>query len=272
MAGRGGRNRRGRSWWGRVGFLVLLVVVIVVVVVVVRGGGEFGGVRLPNPLDSPTAPPPASTPPAGGDPSGPATPPGPAAGSLRAAVDGLPVAAEDRTGYARERFQHWIDADRDGCDTRREVLIGEAITPPTVGPRCALSGGQWRSYYDDKVWTDPNDLDIDHMVPLAEAWDSGASAWSDEQRRAYANDLDDPRALVAVTDNENQTKADQDPAEWMPPLASATCLYIGEWVAVKLRWQLTVDTAEKTALSRIAATCPDEPITVTLAAQGVPPP
>jgi hypothetical protein len=142
-------------------------------------------------------------------------------------------------------------------------LIAEATTPPEVGSRCALVGGQWYSYYDDATWTEQTDLDIDHMVPLAEAWDSGASDWTTAQRRAYANDLGDERSLVAVTDNENQSKADQDPATWMPPYEPARCTYLGEWVTVKLRWQLTVDTPEKEALATLADSCPDVTITFT---------
>ncbi len=149
------------------------------------------------------------------------------------------------------------------CNTRKEVLIAEATTPPEVGSRCALVGGQWYSYYDDATWTEQTDLDIDHMVPLAEAWDSGASDWTTAQRRAYANDLGDERSLVAVTDNENQSKADQDPATWMPPYEPARCTYLGEWVTVKLRWQLTVDTPEKEALATLADSCPDVTITFT---------
>jgi hypothetical protein len=206
----------------------------------------------------------------GGPPTAPVTPsPGAGtaapgeAGLLRGAVAGLPVAAEDRTGYARERFELWVDDDHDGCDTRHEVLIAEATTAPSLGARCALTGGAWRSYYDDRVWTDPDDLDVDHLVPLAEAWESGASAWTDARRRAYANDLDDPRTLVAVTDELNQAKGDRDPAEWLPPSPSAICRYIAEWVAVKLRWHLGVDVGEKNTLARLAGTCPDTPITVT---------
>ena len=112
---------------------------------------------------------------------------------------------------------HWIDENRDGCHTRKEVLIAEATIAPLVGPRCTIVGGQWYSYYNNTTEYEQGDLDIDHMVPLAEAWDSGASAWTTAQRRAYANDLGDERPLVAVTDNENQTKADQDPATWIPP-------------------------------------------------------
>lgn len=123
-------------------------------------------------------------------------------------------------------------------------------------------GGQWYSYYDNVTWTQQTNLDIDHMAPLAEAWDSGASAWSTAQRRACANDLGDERSLVAVTDNENQSKADEDSTTWMPPYEPARCFYISEWVTVKLRWRLTVATAEE-ALTTWAENCPDVTITFT---------
>ena len=185
--------------------------------------------------------------------------------TLGAGVAGLPVATEIRTGYDRDLFPHWIDADGDGCNTRYEVLIAEAVTSPGVGSGCTLFGGRWYSYYDNAYWTLPADLDIDHFVPLAEAWDSGARTWTTTQRRSFANDLGDYRSLVAVTDNVNQAKGDQDPATWMPSYGPARCRYVGEWLAVKLRWRLTVDTAERNALVSLANACPNVTITVTRA-------
>ncbi|MFJ3840553.1 hypothetical protein ACIPY6_34305 [Streptomyces sp. NPDC090054] len=90
------------------------------------------------------------------------------------AVSALPLAVEDRTGYQRTSFRHWNSGDlpADGCNTRQEVLLAEAIGYPPVGPGCTLTGGVWWSYYDDREVTVAGALDIDHMVPLAEAWDS----------------------------------------------------------------------------------------------------
>jgi hypothetical protein len=182
---------------------------------------------------------------------------------LTTAIADLPVAREVRTGYSRDLFPHWVDADGDGCSTRNEVLISEADDPVSVGSGCSLSGGRWYSYYDAVSWTNPSDLDIDHLVPLAEAWDSGARSWSTATRQAYANDLGDPRSLVGVTDNVNQAKGDQDPREWLP--THQQCRYLREWVAVKHRWRLRVDSGEKSALSSIASGCTNSTITVTLA-------
>jgi hypothetical protein len=174
---------------------------------------------------------------------------------LADAVGRLKTAAESRTGYERDKFHLWIDADHDGCDTRAEVLIAEAVKKPRQGEDCKLTGGTWRSYYDDKTVTVARKLDIDHVVPLAEAWDSGASKWSAERLEQYANDLDAERSLVAVSLGPNRTKGDKDPAEWMPPAKDATCTYATDWVTTKLRWKLTADRAEQKALRAIAADC-----------------
>ena len=159
----------------------------------------------------------------------------------------LAVATEIRTGYDRDLFPHWIDADSDGCNTRYEVLIAEAVVTRRRSARRARSaGGRWYSYYDNRSLDRAADLDIDHVVALAEAWDSGARNWTTSRRRAYANDLGDGRALIAVTDSVNQAKGDRDPATWMPSYAPARCRYVGEWVAVKIRWRLTVDVPRRT--------------------------
>ncbi|NJC69249.1 HNH endonuclease [Planosporangium thailandense] len=184
---------------------------------------------------------------------------------LRTAVSRLVVASEVHTGYNRALFPHWIDADHNRCNTRNEVLIAEATTKPKVSSTCALSGGRWYSYYDNRYWTRTSDLDIDHVVPLAEAWESGARQWTTSRRQAYANDLGDSRTLAAVTDNVNQSKGDRDPAAWMPPYAGARCRYLGDWVAVKIRWRLTVDRAEKAALTSWANKCANTTIRVTYA-------
>jgi hypothetical protein len=179
---------------------------------------------------------------------------------LNTAIGSLTVATEVRTGYLRSKFKHWVDADGDGCSTRLEVLDIESETSVTCSN---LSGGRWFSYYDRVSWTDSGRVDIDHMVPLAEAWDSGARSWTAAQREAYANDLGDYRTLVGVTDTVNQSKGDQDIAEWLP--TNDRCRYLREYVAVKIRWRLTVNSGEKTAMQNLAAGCSNLTITVTRA-------
>ncbi|MEJ7832497.1 MAG: HNH endonuclease family protein [Nocardioides sp.] len=187
-------------------------------------------------------------------------------GDLPAGVRSLRLAIEVRRGYDRDLFRHWVDRDSDGCDTRDEVLIAEATTGPSVGDDCTLSRGSWTSYYDAASTRDSSTLDIDHMVPLAEAWDSGARAWNAGTRERFANDLGDVRSLVAVTASANRSKSDQDPVEWMP--AREGCRYVRQYVAVKIRWSLTVDRAEKRFLRSKAASCPDVTLTVRKASIG----
>ena len=165
----------------------------------------------------------------------------------------LVVADDKTTGYNRSSFKHWIDADKNGCNTRAEVLIEEAITKPKVGSKCALTGGKWFSAYDGVEVTSASKLDVDHMVPLAEAWRSGAWKWSAAQRQAYANDLSDARALIAVTLSTNRSKGDKDPSLWLP--AKEQCTYTENWIAIKVKYSLTVDAKEATKLNSLVNAC-----------------
>ena len=165
----------------------------------------------------------------------------------------LTIANDQIGGYSRSLFKHWIDVDKNGCNTRYEVLIAEAIVKPKVGARCYLTGGRWRSSYDGKIFTNPTGLDIDHMVPLAEAWRSGAWAWTAAQRMDFANDLEDPRSLIAVTASLNRSKGDRDVAGWLP--LRAQCNYISNWIAVKWRFDLTVDPIEGEFLKTKITSC-----------------
>jgi hypothetical protein len=171
----------------------------------------------------------------------------------------LEVAPEGpREGYAREAFKHWVDADGDACDTREEVLIEESLVPATTAEvGCSVSAGEWFSAYDATIFVAPGGLDIDHMVPLGEAWDSGASVWDSFRRQDYANDLDDPQALIAVSASTNRSKSDRDPAEWKPPNVEYWCTYASNWVTVKVTWGLSADEAEVQALQEMLVTCED---------------
>ena len=168
----------------------------------------------------------------------------------------LRVAPErKRTGYSRSSFKHWSDFDEDGCNTRNEVLIEESLLAITVGPRCRLVGGAWFSPYDGKETTRPSTFDVDHFVPLAEAWDSGARDWTPEEREQYANDLEHTDALIAVTGSSNRSKSDKDPAQWLPPREEFLCTYAATWIEIKIEWDLAADPDEVAALEEVLTNC-----------------
>lgn len=186
-------------------------------------------------------------------------------GAISELLATLRVAPEVLGGYDRDLFVQWTDDDGDGCNTRREVLIAEAVVGPTVGSNCELIGGTWVSVYDGLTITSIADLDIDHVVALAEAWRSGAFGWTGERRMRFANDLGLPSSLAAVSAGSDRAKADKDPAEWLPPLDSFACTYVAWWIEVKVRWSLTIDSAERDELQDIAARCRDTPASTVVA-------
>ena len=175
-------------------------------------------------------------------------------GTPAQAGDGVLFVAADHTeGYDRALFKLWVDADKNGCDTRAEVLIKEAVVKPKKGANCKLTGGKWVSSYDGVTYTDSSKLDIDHLVPLAEAWRSGAWAWTDKQREEYANYLENERALNAVTASVNRSKGDKDIASWLPK--KNVCDYLAGWVTVKANFQLMVDASEAKIINKYYTTC-----------------
>jgi hypothetical protein len=169
--------------------------------------------------------------------------------AVRRELAGLRVAAED-TGnhYRRADWPHW-DQVGGGCDARENALRtqGRGVT---TGAGCTVTGGTWVSPYDGVTVTAPGELDIDHMVPLAEAARSGTRGWSVAERERYAND---PAVLVAVTAKSNRSKGDQDPARWLPQLDR--CGYVARWTAVKHAYRMTVDTRERAAITGVLNHC-----------------
>ncbi|MYW20504.1 DUF1524 domain-containing protein [Streptomyces sp. SID2955] len=174
------------------------------------------------------------------------------AATARGYLSQLTVATENRTGYDRDLFPTWITISG-SCNTREWILKRDGSNVVTDSA-CAATSGSWYSPYDGATWTAASDLDIDHLVPLAEAWDSGASKWTTAQRQGFANDVTRPQ-LLAVTDNVNQAKGDQDPATWMPSRTAYRCTYVRAWVQVKYYYDLSVDSAEKSALTNYLAGC-----------------
>lgn len=169
----------------------------------------------------------------------------------------LRVASEDGSGYRRDHFKHWTGGS---CDTRKRVLSRE--NRKSIGSSCDAHDGVWYSPYDSVKTTDPSSFDIDHVVPLAEAWRSGASRWTSSRREAFANDLH-PYSLIAVTASSNRQKGDRDPTLWLPGNRSFVCSYVARWIAVKFRWRLSVDRAEKATLSSVTGSCPNRKLKLT---------
>ncbi|WP_086661319.1 HNH endonuclease family protein [Lentzea kentuckyensis] len=183
-----------------------------------------------------------------------ATPPNiPSVDTARSELASLTVASEgSSTGYSRDLFPHWIT--QSGTCNTREVVLKRDGTNVVTDSSCAATSGSWKSPYDGATWTLASDIDIDHVVPLSEAWKSGAASWTTSRRQAFANDLSGPQ-LIAVTDNVNQAKGDKDPAAWKPPLTSYYCTYAKMWVHTKKNWGLTLQSSEKTALTGMLNTC-----------------
>ncbi|WP_433617385.1 HNH endonuclease family protein [Dactylosporangium sp. CA-139114] len=183
-----------------------------------------------------------------------ATPPAiPSKATAQTQLNALTVATEgSMSGYSRDKFPHWITISG-SCDTRETVLKRDG-TSVVTSSTCAATSGRWYSPYDGATWTASGDVDIDHVVPLAEAWRSGASSWTTARRQAFANDLTHPQ-LIAVTDNVNQSKGDQDPSTWQPPLTSYRCTYARMWITVKYTYGLKLQSSEKTALQTMLNAC-----------------
>lgn len=154
--------------------------------------------------------------------------------------------------YDRDLFPHWSDQG-DSCNTR-EVVLKRDGTDVQTGSDCYPTSGSWYSVYDGETTSLPSDIDIDHMVPLKNAWISGAANWSTAQREAFANDLTHPQ-LIAVSDNSNQEKSDQDPSEWKPQRTEEWCIYSRYWIEVKYVYELTITDAEKAALTDMLGSC-----------------
>jgi hypothetical protein len=161
-------------------------------------------------------------------------------------------------GYDRENFPHWSDAQEFGwdvsdsaCDVREAALMrdGEDVV---VGEGCDVESGRWLDPYTKRTYTDPLDIDIDHLVPLANAHRSGASEWDEAERERYAND---PNNLLSVEDNANQEKGDKGPEAWKPPNRAIWCSYARRWISVKSDYDLTINPQEKAALKQMLSTC-----------------
>lgn len=158
--------------------------------------------------------------------------------------------------YDRKNWKHWIDEDGDCQNTRQEVLIRDSIKPVkyvgTVDAEgCKVFTGYWYDPYTGKTFTNPKQLDVDHVVPLKEAFESGGYKWSKEKKREYANYLKDEFHIIPVYLGENRSKGAKDPAEWLPENLKFKKQYAKMWVRIKLHWNLSSDNEELAMLRRI---------------------
>ncbi|MGX4733221.1 HNH endonuclease family protein [Kitasatospora griseola] len=177
----------------------------------------------------------------------------PPAEQARSELDELVVEApHSMDGYTREKFPHWI-RQYGTCDTREAVLARDG-QDVVQDDQCRAVSGTWTSPYDGKVFTDAKALDIDHLVPLAASWRSGADTWTTDKRKQFANDLTHSQ-LVAVSAASNRAKADKGPDAWRPPLRSYWCTYSRAWTDIKHIYGLSVTEPEKSALTEMLDTC-----------------
>lgn len=167
----------------------------------------------------------------------------------------LKVAKESHAGsYRSSKFRRWVDANRDGEDTRAEVLKAESKKKVTKSRDHRVKSGRWVSPYDGKTLRAASKVEIDHLVPLQEAWTSGASSWSARKRTAYANDTGYAPSLISVSKPAKRAKGGKEPNAYLPGNAGFRCAYVRDYIAVKHRWGLTVDAKERAALKADLAT------------------
>ena len=177
---------------------------------------------------------------------------------LRVTVSAVPDRLPD---YDRDNWKHWTDVDGDCQNARNEVLVAEsrAAVSYRTDRKCKVATGEWLAPYSNIVVTDPGKLDVDHMVPLGNAHDSGAWNWSANRKEQYANHLDDPQHLIAVTASANRSKGARGPEEWKPDNRTYWCQYAVDWITIKYSWALTVTQGEHDALAEMLNTCPNRP-------------
>jgi hypothetical protein len=182
------------------------------------------------------------------------------------AVAGLTVKGRaPKTGYHRSVFgSAWSDGDGDGCDTRDDILLRDLQTPVLqAGSTCSVASGTLDDPYTNKVivfrrGVTSEQVHIDHVVALSDAWQKGAQQWTAHLRLAFAND---PLNLLAVDSRANMAKGDSDAASWLPPVKGYRCPYVARQAQIKARYGLAVTEAEKQAMLTILSSCTASPPT-----------
>ena len=185
-------------------------------------------------------------------------------GDSAKALDQLPVLqthSESVPRYSRDEFgQRWADVDRNGCDTRNDILRRDlrSLQMKTSSPNCVVVGGILDDPYTGRTidfhkGEDSSDqVQIDHVVALADAWRSGAWQWDAPRRQEFAND---PTNLLAVEGNANQDKGASRADQWLPPNARYRCAYVQRQIVVKTSWGLGATPREKKAMKAVLDHC-----------------
>ncbi|MGW5285208.1 GmrSD restriction endonuclease domain-containing protein [Streptomyces collinus] len=183
-------------------------------------------------------------------------PPPPSTSTARTELAALTVAApHSMDDYARDKFDIW-SSQPGGCTTRQSALARDGKDVQDKPSSCQPESGSWYSAYDDTTVTEVAKATIDHMVPLAEAWRSGADTWTADQRKAFGNDVKDPQLLIA-SESSNTSKSDRGPADWKPTNHAFWCTYAEDHTHIKAVWKRTTTDDEKSALSSMLDTCAD---------------
>jgi len=167
----------------------------------------------------------------------------------------------DLPSYERDDWKHWVDEDRDCQNTRHEVLIDESLAKVAfkTDRKCQVAMGEWFDPYTGETVTDATRLDIDHMIPLKNAHDSGGWAWDKSRKAAFANEMSYADHLIAVTASANRKKGARGPEEWKPTNRGYWCDYAIDWVQIKTDWDLSATKAEWGALEEMLETCDSTP-------------
>lgn len=174
--------------------------------------------------------------------------------SLEATLASIPLGDPVEVDYNRSDWSHWSDLDGNKCDTRQDILKrdGSNVVMRTDTKTCRVGSGEWIDPYSDQKFTDPGDLDIDHIIPLEYASFHGGAGWDASKKEQFAND---PANLLAASAGENRGKGSKGPAEYMPASESYHCTYAQKWIDISSKYQISITKDDQRALSRALETC-----------------
>jgi hypothetical protein len=163
------------------------------------------------------------------------------------------MAPAKNTRYSRKSWIHWSDKDENCLDTRHEILKSRTLVPVVMNKKgCKVQAGKWEDFYYPEVHTLAKKVDIDHLVPLKNAHDSGGQHWTSAQKEAFANDPDN---LVITLRSYNRIKGAKGPHEWLPVHKPYACRFIKKWVEIKQKYALSLSSQEAASIERLRPEC-----------------